>query len=589
MELPKLLEFPQDNNFWRIEWVDRPVLHHDDQARITVYLSRIREDYTKPLNNPSLFRDEDGNHYSKKIYMRIGYLPILKIGTVWRNGVLQPESDSQFDIATMSFSLNETEVVFLTNTDKFGHPHENEPLKYSKGITEEDYKLVNKQPNDEGILKGSSAVLLNDKGGFSQVIIPSIVIFQTCFISSFKAANYILFSKIENMIDPKESGLLADEPTTFKACLFQDFADPEVKMLSNLYVNSIARKELKKLKNNCIRQQSTRRDMTEEAVRIKVNFPFDNLTIKTKGKVLSYKSEINEKRYLVTQLSVVHADLPFNKIILDRKNNNQKGLNEEGDQEAYVRGQKQNTDNKHNKDYIAVNDDVSAFLNPIQFNFLSGLDSLPIEIVKEEKEVQRYKSAKLIQPKDDGDLVGVGKGNYTDTNVRGMAIDEDIEERAPVSLDYVLEMIKCLREANIDVKTVSASKKPFLDKGEIINQFFYIPAKRKLSWYKTEDKSRFRYFIVAEIYHKGAYSYIVDVEPKKGDVLSIALLRSKNGQKISQNDFIIFMRDVVQERSWPFNFKKYSYQDKWYVDKMNHDREGFDKSVVLKVLEKLYL
>ena len=56
------------------------------------------------------------------------------------------------------------------------------------------------------------------------------------------------------MIDPKESGLLADEPTTFKACLFQDFADPEVKMLSNLYVNSIARKELEKLKNNFIRQ-----------------------------------------------------------------------------------------------------------------------------------------------------------------------------------------------------------------------------------------------------------------------------------------------------------------------------------------------
>lgn len=66
MELPKFLEFLQDNNFWRIEWVDRPVLHYDDQARITVYLSRIREDYTKPLNNPSLFKDEDGNHYSKK-------------------------------------------------------------------------------------------------------------------------------------------------------------------------------------------------------------------------------------------------------------------------------------------------------------------------------------------------------------------------------------------------------------------------------------------------------------------------------------------------------------------------------------------
>lgn len=49
------------------------------------------------------------------------------------------------------------------------------------------------------------------------------------------------------------------------------------------------------------------------------------------------------------------------------------------------------------------------------------------------------------------------------------------------------------------------------------------------------------------------------------------------------------MRDVVQERGWPFNFKKYSYHDKWYVDKMNHDREGFDKSMVLKALEKLYL
>lgn len=585
MALPELLEFPHDNNFWRIEWVDRPVLHHDDQARITIYLSRIHKNYTKPLNNSSLFMDKDGKHYSKKIYMRIGYLPILKIGTVWKNGLLQPMLDSQFDIATLSFSLKETEIVFLTDTNKFGHIDENEPPKYSKGITDKDYRLVNKELRGEGILKGSFAVLLNDKEGFSQVIIPSTVIFQTCFISSFKAANYILFSKIESMIDPKESGLLADEPTTFKACLFQDFADPEAKMLSNLYVNSIARKELKKLKNNFIRQQSACRDMTTAGVRIKVNFPFDNLTIKTKGKVLSYKP----KRYLVTHLSIVHADLPFNKIILDRKNNNQKGLNEEGDQEAYVRGQKQSTDSKNDKDYIAVNNDVSALLTPIQFAFLSGLDSLPIEIVKEEKEVQRYKSAKLIQPKDDGDLVGVGKGRYTDTNVRGMVIDNGIEERAPVSLDYILEMIKHLREVNIDVKTISASKKPFLDKGEIINQFFYIPAKRKLSWYMTEDKSRFRYFLVAEIYHKGVYSYIVDVEPKKGDVLSIALLRSKNGQKITQNDFIIFMRDVVQERSWPFNFKKYSYHDKWYVDKMNHDREGFDKSMVFKVLEKLYL
>lgn len=570
--------FPQDDKFWRIEWIDSPITYPDDEIRIKLYLSQLIDDFEKPLNNSSLYFQQ-GKLLGQEIIVKIGFLPFFKIGSIWKNGIQQLELPSYFHSFEFSFSLKDTEELVLTRHGQYGRKFPNEEITWEHILTPRDYRIAGKD-----VLKGKSVVVIRNCGDFSEVIIPSIVIFQSCYISSFKAASKIIFGQIEKMIDPNFSGMLEEYPDVFKACLFKDYRDEEALILGNLYVNPIAKKEIRKLRNNLKLQKNS---LSESITSVRVNFPFDHIEMSAEGKILPNKdNDSTGRRFFVTRLNILKADLPFIKISIDRKNDGRKGKDVDNNlQPAYSGNKPKVTGNNPLDVYQIVDDDVSINLDQIQFDFLSGVNIQGIEIVKDEKEVQQYKSATLVRKDNqDTDLISTGDARNIGNGARGIT---EKDKDPPASLEEFIQILSYCKEAGLSIKSIPISSSYHVYKGCIVNEYFRVNSVN--SWNKTEDESRYRYFIIAELYYKGTYNYLVDLEPKGTSALSIILFRSKNGMPINSAQLVFFMRDTAKSNAWPLDSNQYSYQSAWFIERMQHNRKGVNQTVVDTILKKLNL
>lgn len=570
--------FPQDDKFWRIEWIDNPITYPDDEIRIKLYLSQLIDDFEKPLNNSSLYFHH-GKPLGQEVVVKIGFLPFFKIGSIWKNGIQQPELPSYFHSFKFSFSLKDTEELVLTRYGQYGRKPPNEEITWEDILISKDYRIAGKD-----VLKRKSVVVVHNCGGFSEVIIPSIVIFQSCYISSFKAASKIIFGQIEKMIDPNFSGMLEEYPDVFKACLFKDYKDEEALILGNLYVNEIAKKEIKKLRNNLKLQKNS---LSESITSVRVNFPFDHIDISAEGKILPNKDNDRAgRRFFVTRLNVLKADFPFIKICIERKNDGRKGKEIDDDLQPAYSGNKPKIIGNNPLDvYQIVDEDVSINLDQVQFDFLSGVNIQGIEFVKDEKETQQYKSATLVkQDNQDIDLISTGDARNTGTGARGIT---EKDKEPPISLDEFIQILSYCKDAGLNIKSIPISSSYHVYKGCIVNEYFRVTSVN--SWNKTEDKSRYRYFIVAELYYKGTYNYLVDLEPKGTSALSIILFRSKNGMSINSEQLVFFMRDTAKFNAWPLDSNQHSYQSAWFIERMQHNRKGVNQTVVDTILKKLNL
>ena len=71
--------------------IDHTSYSIEDEPRIRVYFSRLKEEceFDKALNKGALFQDDDGAYCFVKVDIKVGFLQLIDVGTVWRNGVQQ--------------------------------------------------------------------------------------------------------------------------------------------------------------------------------------------------------------------------------------------------------------------------------------------------------------------------------------------------------------------------------------------------------------------------------------------------------------------------------------------------------------------
>lgn len=153
MPIPQIKAFPQDDFYWRIDWIDDPLNSPDSEPRVKVYLSRLADDYIssslRPLNNSSLYEVSKKLYAHKVIYLKVGLIQILDIGSVWRNGFRQLETESTFINEEIEFNLMDTEQIPLTKHGKFGRKDNAGNTDWQEILTEYQYRLSSQE-----ILKG---------------------------------------------------------------------------------------------------------------------------------------------------------------------------------------------------------------------------------------------------------------------------------------------------------------------------------------------------------------------------------------------------------------------------------------------------
>lgn len=384
------------------------------------------------------------------------------------------------------------------------------------------------------------------------------------------------------MIDFSESGFLIEYPDIFRACLFKDYKNTEALLFSNLLVNPLAKINLDILRRNLVISANS---VNEPLGLLRLNFPFDNIKLKVKGKVLPYNNT-KDKGFLITRLTVTHAKFPFKTIIPNRKNDGRKGKEKEDNLEpAYP--VPSGTSQSYNEDGVnglpITNNDVCNFLDEIEIETFGGLECNNVNIIKEEKERQRYESAMHVPSfnAENGSSVSTGPAYSSQTGTHELSI-----VTSPASLEDFFTVINCMKLKGYDIESIGISKDITYTERGVINSF-----PRRFSsvrtWHFTKNKERTRFFVIAKIFYKGNYYYLIEVEHKGTEVLSVAFIYSRDMQEITNDELLLFMRNVAIENGWPFLQEDSIYIKKWKCETIKHNRANVVKSLSRKILEIL--
>ncbi|MGZ8161417.1 MAG: hypothetical protein ACXWTT_00960, partial [Methylobacter sp.] len=242
----RIQSFPVDNQPWRIEWIGRISYSIDDEPKIRIYLSCLKQgiSHNKALHNDSLLGSKDTGFVHKAVDIKIGFIQLLKIGSVWVNGVEQLSyrgTEEMLDISPDSTIMLQLAKTGSIKTDK----------EWEDILGNYQYRIV-----DEFARQGSWVVVVRDHPKYKKIVIPSSVIFQSCYVTSPKAATKIVFGQLDKLIDLEQSGYLEDDPNVFRVHIHKDYKNMEGVLLANLATDPAARENLTRLRQNIVIQNN---------------------------------------------------------------------------------------------------------------------------------------------------------------------------------------------------------------------------------------------------------------------------------------------------------------------------------------------
>ena len=310
----EIVDFPHDNNFWKVEWLGGVYNDMDGEPRIRIYLTQIKPNIERKhtLSNTSL--ETFNNQYISSVHdIKIGLIQFVTIGSVWRNGIRDISFTSQYQQFTFN-SDTEREVCYQHINGSIAETGLNHTTEWNNHLTNRYYLIT----NSEARSAGNYLNVFYDTNNLSRIYIPSIVIFQSCYVTSPKAARHIIFGQIGKLLDLDSSGFINNK--TFRIHLHRDFKDIEAPMIANIATNLVAKIELRTLRQSLLKESNSIE--TPYPKRIKISFPFSKeFSLKVKGKYIMD----NNKAYgfLVTEIIEFITEFEFSKLIILRKNSNQ--------------------------------------------------------------------------------------------------------------------------------------------------------------------------------------------------------------------------------------------------------------------------
>ncbi|AQV14973.1 hypothetical protein [Acinetobacter pittii] len=579
----EIIDFPHDNNFWKVEWIGGVYNDTDGEPRIRIYLAQIKPNIERKhtLSNASL--EISNNQYISSVHdIKIGVIQFVTIGSVWKNGIRDISFTSQHQQFTFN-SNTEHEVCYQNVNGNVAETGSNHTTEWNNHLTNRYYLIT----NSEARSAGNYLNVFYDTNNFSRIYIPSIVIFQSCYITSPKAARHLIFGQINKLLDTDTSGFIDNK--TFRIHLHRDYKDIEAPMIANIATNFAAKSGLRILRQSLLKESNSIE--TPYPKRIKISFPFSkDFSLKVKGKYIMD----NNKAYgfLVTEIIEFTTKFEFSKLIILRKNSNQKGKIQTENMQAAYEGRKellpQKIDNPHNEDNQPellnfTHDQVSSQYQDKKLDFTLCANISDLEILKEEKEIQRYQNASFTNLNlEYTNNVSTGP---TVNSTNGVS-ELQIEPKLPVNLEYFFDVLEILNKSGYKFESIAVNNAKEHPRG-IINQFNRF-IKNLHKWHLQDDDETPRPFIVAEMAFKGSFYYLIDIAPRKGAALSAQLIRAHTGEQIAALTFKILLNDLARRtpKGWGV-LDQIKYAQKWEHYRIEHNRNNKPELVAKNIIKNL--
>ncbi|OON26659.1 hypothetical protein BI372_11510 [Acinetobacter pittii] len=224
---------------------------------------------------------------------------------------------------------------------------------------------------------------------------------------------------------------------------------------------------------------------------------------------------------------------------------------------------------------------VSIKIKKLDFTLCANISDL--EILKEEKEIQRYQNASFTNLNlEYTNNVSTGP---TVNSTNGVS-ELQIEPKLPVNLEYFFDVLEILNKSGYKFESIAVNNAKEHPRG-IINQFNRF-IKNLHKWHLQDDDETPRPFIVAEMAFKGSFYYLIDIAPRKGAALSAQLIRAHTGEQIAALTFKILLNDLARRtpKGWGV-LDQIKYAQKWEHYRIEHNRNNKPELVAKNIIKNL--
>jgi hypothetical protein len=589
----QIRELRFDDRLWRLDWLGRIArpTGSESEPRIAVYLSELQPAHRKVLSNESLA--EPRRHHVAEV--KIGQLPLLPIGSVWRDGIRQPPNEAS-DELEITAHHQQFDLVRFDGQIQFDG--ESVPLlpasRYRIGLA------ASRQ-----VAASWLAIAYDPTQALRFVALPSTALFQRCMCTSPNTIRHLIYGRLDKVVDPR-STLCGGSPSTYYLNLFKDFKDTEAPFLANLAADPIALSEYRRMRghlaaaaanfdparrNSPPESDPARRERPLEP-HIKLSLPFSNpVQMRLRGKYLRIDREGGGQQqkcwgFLATEILDMKVRLVFDRLVIDRKNDARQGENaDDADLPvAYRSAGRQGTEAAEPIQPITSEGDPARNHDALSLAACGGIEAVGLEVVKDPKTVQAYRAQ---WARDDSEPSGVGTTGEP-VGVTSPLADVDIDSTpitsAPVTLEQFLEVLDLLEARDLQFESIPVATIHRRIGRHIVN---YLPRSIKgvRSWHLTSEGARAqaRGYVVAELHRRSTWHYLIELERKGADALALAHIRHHDGLRIDRQSLQWFMVDVAKANGWTAA-EDYRH---WIYQSIRHTPSRGAEPFVQAILSKL--
>lgn len=570
--IPRIKEFPADNQYWRVDWFGAIKQNPNipTEPYLQIIISPLRENVSIhfPSNElaATIITDLEKR---KTILVGAGQLPLISIGSIWRNGVCQSaKAGTTETIYNLEVSAENTKVI--TGGHKVDGSYLISPKYYTFGKA-----------------TGAKLLAIEHEGDPYGVLIPMVELVRSYYALSTDLAHALFAGHykhdINQVVNPEKCGFIESENRCV-VHLRQHLRDEDGWIVGRI-LNSIEAWQGATLPHDTMIRTAMNRQLSY----IESQFPFSgttNLTVRQKR--IKSPGE-NNWHTLVLSIEQCTCPFPFSDMLLDRDNNNNKADPDTDlprDQKKPAFPNKDRKTSKGNKPLQSDKEPDNECSNeriPLptdKFTALAGKE--PEKPTKEQCEYMSKPVAPMPN-KPAGDL-GTGKGGKNQNGTGKGNIDQHRTRRKGLPASF------SVFEESISLLNLKQGFRARLRQPEESTEYIPLtkPADQRQWSYLDSATFTRRQVIVADILTADKWYSLIEFELRKTDRCNVALCSIETGQYISNQLMIRILFQAARKRGVWQNIEQLRHLSV-DIESMKHtwsSESDFCTSIHTKILNK---
>jgi hypothetical protein len=315
-------DFPQDDHLWRIEWIGGIGYNASapSDPLIDVCLAQLPDGETDPLSTRSRSSQSKGT-----VKIGVGLLPYIAIGSVW-----QQRRPVLTDLSAYRQRLRID--TSLCRTVALG-----DVTSSVNAIPRSSYLFGASWPH----VRRTLLVAVEQAGDPYAVMVPTAELIRFYYAPSTRLAQALFWGEYKDTFDAERSGVFEDGAV--KVHLRRWIEDQDAWTLARYICSPVMQREASRLYRDAQVYQINSTRLISQDQALPCGFPFEGPTT-LEGIVLRLPGPTpgSSPRWLILRLERCSAAFPFDRVIVDRDNNNAPGENAEDEDlmPAWVKAEK---------------------------------------------------------------------------------------------------------------------------------------------------------------------------------------------------------------------------------------------------------